>query len=59
MEKSQYETLRREAMRCPMMQFQGFNQDTVKEEQKQQMIQMYGNMVKQGMHAQITEKNPP
>jgi hypothetical protein len=36
-----------------MMQFQGFTQDSVSLAQKQQMFEMYGNMVKSGMHAKV------
>jgi hypothetical protein len=45
--------MKRDAMRCPMMQLQGFNQDSIGEEMKHQKLEMYGAMVKQGMHAQL------
>ena len=45
--------MRKEAMRCPMMQLQGFNQDAIGEEMKHQKLEMYGAMVKQGMHGQL------
>ena len=53
MEKCEFATMKRDAMRCPMMQLQGFNQDSIGKEMKQQKLEMYGAMVKQGMHAQI------
>ena len=59
MEKCEFATMKRDAKRCPMMQLQGFNQESIGEEMKHQKLEMYGAMAKKGMHAQLMADKLP
>jgi hypothetical protein len=59
MEKCKFATMNRDAKRCPMMQLQGFNQESIGEEMKHQKLEIYSAMAKKGMHAQLMAHNQP
>ena len=42
MEKCQFATMNRDAMRCPMMQLQGANLDSIGEVMKHKKLEMHG-----------------